>query len=261
MRRHSAVGQDVRASFATADAAQRQVTFLRDQLLPSAREAYLRLMNSGLYDALVADRLLVVDIGGGSSEWVVVGPEAAPATGVLPSGSRRLTAACATSDPPTTTDLARLRSEATRLATESIAAPPVARAILTGGSATNLAKVLAALGDEAVPTLTRSGVEEVMRAIAGVPSAVVAERFRVSGARARVRPAGAALVLALFDVFGLDEATVSEASLREGAVLALARAGGDWRERLSQLTHGWGAASREGDAPQDAAEAAPATAS
>jgi len=36
----AAVGQDVRASFATADAAQRQVVFLRDQLLPSAREAY-----------------------------------------------------------------------------------------------------------------------------------------------------------------------------------------------------------------------------
>jgi len=36
----AAVGQDVRAAFATADAAQRQVAFLRDQLLPSAREAY-----------------------------------------------------------------------------------------------------------------------------------------------------------------------------------------------------------------------------
>jgi exopolyphosphatase/pppGpp-phosphohydrolase len=54
-----------------------------------------------------------------------------------------------------------------------------------------------------------------------------------------VLPAGAALVLALFDTFGLDEATVSDASLREGAVLALASAGGAWRERLSQLTHGW----------------------
>lgn len=34
------VAQDVRQSFATADAALRQVTFIRDQLLPSAREAY-----------------------------------------------------------------------------------------------------------------------------------------------------------------------------------------------------------------------------
>jgi outer membrane protein, heavy metal efflux system len=34
------VAQDVRISFATADAAIRQVIFIRDQLLPSAREAY-----------------------------------------------------------------------------------------------------------------------------------------------------------------------------------------------------------------------------
>ncbi len=36
----AAVAQDVRVSFATADAALRQVIFIRDQLLPSAREAY-----------------------------------------------------------------------------------------------------------------------------------------------------------------------------------------------------------------------------
>jgi outer membrane protein TolC len=34
------VAQDVRVAFATADAALRQVIFIRDQLLPSAREAY-----------------------------------------------------------------------------------------------------------------------------------------------------------------------------------------------------------------------------
>ncbi len=36
----AAVAQDVRVAFATADAARRQVVFIRDQLLPSAREAY-----------------------------------------------------------------------------------------------------------------------------------------------------------------------------------------------------------------------------
>lgn len=36
----AAVAQDVRTAYATADAALRQVVFLRDQLLPSAREAY-----------------------------------------------------------------------------------------------------------------------------------------------------------------------------------------------------------------------------
>ncbi|MHB2033340.1 MAG: TolC family protein [Gemmatimonadaceae bacterium] len=36
----AAVGQDVRTSYANADAAMRQVVYIRDQLLPSAREAY-----------------------------------------------------------------------------------------------------------------------------------------------------------------------------------------------------------------------------
>ncbi len=36
----AAVGQDVRTSYATADAAMRQVIYIRDQLLPATREAY-----------------------------------------------------------------------------------------------------------------------------------------------------------------------------------------------------------------------------
>lgn len=36
----AAIGQDVRTAYATADAAERQVIYIRDQLLPSAREAY-----------------------------------------------------------------------------------------------------------------------------------------------------------------------------------------------------------------------------
>jgi cobalt-zinc-cadmium efflux system outer membrane protein len=34
------VGQDVREAYANADAALRQAVYIRDQLLPSAREAY-----------------------------------------------------------------------------------------------------------------------------------------------------------------------------------------------------------------------------
>lgn len=210
----------------------------RLDVMSHAEEAELTLLGV-TRGARVPDQLLVVDIGGGSSEWVVVGPASPPATGLLPSGSRRLTSACATPDPPSGADLARLRVEAANLARLSIAAPPVDRAILTGGSATNLAKALAALGGSAGPSLTRVAVETVMGMLAGVSSAASADRFRVSPARARVLPAGAALVLALFDAFGIDEATVSDASLREGAILALASAGGEWREQLSQLVHGW----------------------
>ena len=61
----AAVGQDVRAAFTAADAAVRQATFIRDQLLPSAREAYrVATVSYGLgglsaLDVLDARRVLV----------------------------------------------------------------------------------------------------------------------------------------------------------------------------------------------------------
>ncbi len=189
--------------------------------------------------APIPDRLLVVDVGGGSSEWVAIRPEAPPVTGVLPTGSRRLTATVAPADPLREADVARLRLEAGRLAADSIVAPLTARATFTGGSATNLLKVVEALQGSTLGRLDRRGVAAALASFVGQSSAQRGERYRVSPARARVLPAGAALVLTLLETFGLEQADVSEASLREGAVLALARAGGTWRERLSALTHGW----------------------
>ena len=39
---------------------------------------------------------------------------------------------------------------------------------------------------------------------------------------------------------GVPRAAVSEEGIREGLVLALARAGAGWRDRLDALAHGWG---------------------
>jgi hypothetical protein len=38
----------------------------------------------------------------------------------------------------------------------------------------------------------------------------------------------------------MERATASEEGIREGLVLALARAGAGWRDRLDALAHGWG---------------------
>ena len=68
---------------------------------------------------------------------------------------------------------------------------------------------------------------------------MLAERYRVTPTRARLLPAGAALMLAFMERYELDEVEVSGASLREGAVLAVRQAGPDWRSRLTALTAGW----------------------
>jgi hypothetical protein len=50
--------------------------------------------------------------------------------------------------------------------------------------------------------------------------------------------AGACLIQATLDWYGLEHLEPSDASLREGAILAVARAGDGWRERLGELASG-----------------------
>jgi exopolyphosphatase/guanosine-5'-triphosphate,3'-diphosphate pyrophosphatase len=210
-------------------------------VLEHAQEAELTLLGVTRGRAVEAP-LLVVDIGGGSTEAVVQAPGAPPVTFVVPSGSNRLTASVEASDPPMPADRDRLASEARALLAGAAETRPE-RAVFVGGSATNLARVVAGVGggDPAQPPseLTRAGIDQAIHELDHVPSAVVADRYRVTPARARLLPAGAALVLAFMERYGLEAIEVSEASLREGAVLAFRRAGSAWLERLTSLTVGW----------------------
>jgi len=80
--------------------------------------------------------------------------------------------------------------------------------------------------------------------------AQVGEHFGVRPRRASQLAAGAAIVAALLDRFGLDEADVSEASLRDGAIIAASRFGEAWLERLGEAF---------GESAQPATEAASAS--
>ena len=59
----------------------------------------------------------------------------------------------------------------------------------------------------------------------------MAERYRLTPTRARLLPAGAALMLAFMERYELETVEVSEASMREGAVLAIRHAGPAWRSQ------------------------------
>lgn len=186
--------------------------------------------------------LLVVDIGGGSTEAIYQAPRKAPQTFVVATGSNRLTQACDPADPPMPADRELLAVSARELLATAPGRHP-SRAVFVGGSATNLARVVTGVrgGDPAVPepTITRVGVEQAIHEVDRTPSAVLAERYRVTPTRARLLPAGAALMLAFMERYALERVEVSQASLREGAVLALRHAGADWRSRLTSLTAGW----------------------
>src|SRR6185436_18574252 len=89
---------------------------------------------------------LVLDIGGGSSELVLLVPGADPVVGVLPVGSARLTAAHVEDDPPTAAEVDALRAEANRLMSGMPAGHPV-RGIVVGGSGTNLLQLVSDAND------------------------------------------------------------------------------------------------------------------
>jgi exopolyphosphatase/guanosine-5'-triphosphate,3'-diphosphate pyrophosphatase len=178
-----------------------------------------------------AGPLVVVDIGGGSTELSVYEPGEPLRTVPLAIGSARLTRSIVKHDPPTKTELDRLEeaahaAAAAKLAAMRWAAKELPRAIFVGGTATNLAR----LG-----VLTRAGLAEDRRTLSRMTSAQVIEHFGVRPQRAVQLAAGAAIVDALLERTGLDEALVSESSLRDGAIIAAARFGDAWPDRLPEL--------------------------
>lgn len=180
--------------------------------------------------------LAVVDIGGGSTEVVMGGP-AGPAWAVgIPVGGARLTRLVEPPDPPLPADMARLRTAArTVVATLPDASP--AELVAVGGTASNLVKVARAARDDGRLTTRRLG--GAMRTLAREPAIAASARFVISPARARILPAGAAILEAVMARYGLAAARVIEGGVREGLVLAQDRAGDGWRDRLRELARGW----------------------
>jgi exopolyphosphatase/guanosine-5'-triphosphate,3'-diphosphate pyrophosphatase len=181
--------------------------------------------------------LAVVDIGGGSSEVVVVEPGAHARSGGLPIGGATLTGRHVVHDPPTADEIAGLRAEA-RLAVSAAPRGAPTTMLAVGGTSSNLVKVIPSAGRDRV--LTRRRLAAAYRTLGGAPAADIAARFGIAAKRARLLPAGAALLEALMELYAIEGVTAVEEGIREGVVFALARAGAGWRDRLDALAHGWG---------------------
>ncbi len=176
------------------------------------------------------DALAVVDIGGGSTEVVIHVPGDELDVIPLAIGSARLTNAIVRNDPPTSAELDQLMTSAREVVASAAwpehASQPVRRAIFVGGTATNLAR----LG-----RLDRSHLNEDLHTLARMPADEVVEHFAVRPRRARQLAAGVAIVSALLDRFALGHAEVSEASLRDGAIIAALALGDRWLTSLDEL--------------------------
>ena len=180
--------------------------------------------------------VLVVDIGGGSSEFVTIGPGRRAAAVGVRVGAAKLTGRHIAEDPPRLDELGTLRVAAVELVGTAPLSRP-AEVVLVGGTASNLLKIVPA--GRLTRRLTHRDLETAFAVVAGHAAATVAERFLVRPARARILGGGAAIVEAIMGRYDVGEVRVADAGIREGTVIAVAHAGASWRDRLEELAHGW----------------------
>jgi exopolyphosphatase/guanosine-5'-triphosphate,3'-diphosphate pyrophosphatase len=212
-----------------------RATGLPLQVLSHEEEAYLTVVGvTGGWP--VEHETLVVDIGGGSSEFCVVAPGRRPRAAGLRIGSNRLSTSFVTSDPVSREAVDAMRAAADEILVGGLPCDPT-DLIVVGGTATNLLKVTPA--GAADPILSRARIAEALDTLLSEPAGASAARFGINPKRGPLLPAGAVIVEALMHRYDVDEVRVSDASLREGAILVADHAGRAWRDRLPELANGW----------------------
>lgn len=174
--------------------------------------------------------LVVIDIGGGSTELVTgengeVGFHTSVQAGVVRQTERHLAG-----DPPTRDELDALREEAEERIEAAV--PPDTReqvqsAVAVAGTATSCAAIDQALepyDPERVHghVIERGRLEDILRALASLP---LAERRSIAGLhpdRAPTIVAGVVILVVALEAFGLDQVEVSEHDILHGTALDLA---------------------------------------
>jgi exopolyphosphatase / guanosine-5'-triphosphate,3'-diphosphate pyrophosphatase len=184
----------------------------------------------------VERRMLVVDVGGGSTELVVATPGGRPSVEGLPLGASRLTGQIVRHDPPTRAELDGLMQAARDIVAGAPDEEP-GDLVLVGGTATNLLRLMPL--SSPAGRLTPRRLAGALDVLARTSSADLVAGQAIRPQRAGLLPAGAAIVAALLERYGSTGARVSVAGVREGTILALARAGAVWRDALPELAVGW----------------------
>jgi len=155
----------------------------------------------------------VVDVGGGSSE-IIVGTVAEGARWVksFKIGSGYLTDEFITQDPPSPSEIRRLREHIEDFFAD-VEVPKPDQAVAVGGSATSLRTLVGAV-------LEYETLERGVRVLSGDPIADVAKRFELDPRRVRILPAGVLLLEKLSELLA-QPLQIGKGGLREGVILDL----------------------------------------
>ena len=173
------------------------------------------------------ERRLVLDIGGGSTEFVM-GVRQVEASVSLDIGSVRLTERHVHHDPPMPGELVAVRADAAQSVQEALrrVGPGAQTIIGVAGTITTLAAIslgLPGYDRDAIhhARLGRSDIEEVNDRLAGMTSEERRGLPVMPRGREDVIVAGAEILLAVMEGFGFDGVLVSEADILDGLVLTI----------------------------------------
>jgi len=175
-----------------------------------------------------AGATLVIDIGGGSTEYVVGRPGHPPGFHVSTRlGSVRHTERCISSDPPSDEDLEALAGAARQIVAEGAPAEvreEVSAGIAVAGTATSLAAIDQALDpyDPGRVHGYRLELGACQRMLTTLAAAPLEERRAIPGLhpdRAPTIVAGAVILIESMHAFGLGSVETSEADILHGAAL------------------------------------------
>ncbi|HUP70980.1 MAG TPA: Ppx/GppA phosphatase family protein [Acidimicrobiales bacterium] len=171
---------------------------------------------------------LVVDIGGGSTEFVV-GTGSPSGVTSIDIGCVRLTEKFLRSDPPTPEELSQaisvVRAHLDDVKRELPEAKEARRLVGLAGTVTTMAAVeigLQKYDPERIHhfVLTRAAAEDVFRTLATEPLADRIHNPGLEEARADVIVGGAAILVAIMRQLGFDECLVSESDILDGLVMS-----------------------------------------
>jgi exopolyphosphatase/guanosine-5'-triphosphate,3'-diphosphate pyrophosphatase len=196
------------------------------QLLTGVEEG--RLIYRAVREAveLGAGTAAIVDVGGGSTEWITTRAGEAEEVVSLALGSLR-GAALLKGDPPSTAAVERLRRHIQKQLRGAVPQSPVDRLIATSGTAVCCADLLDFVAGRTLREVS-SGLREVrlkdlaalVERLRGLKRAAIADLPPVGGPRSESLLAGAVLLQELAAHAGVDRFQVSDRALREGLVLA-----------------------------------------
>lgn len=199
-------------------------------VIPGSREAALSF--SGASIDFSRERLMVVDVGGGSTE-VVMGmggaePVCAHSFNV---GCRRVTEKFLASDPPAPEELARARAwireqMASWFADQAKEAADLERVVAVAGTATTVVSIrdrMETYDSSRVhkARVSRQELLEVYERLAALPLSARKKVMGLDPKRAPVMVAGLLILLEVLDFAGIDAFTVSETDILHGITLAV----------------------------------------